>query len=211
MEEITTLSCPSESAFGFVKITLPHLSFKVCVLELTWPLACCVIKGRSFNLSGPVFSSLKWAEIPWRSLLSHRRRQHREHHFLSLNPEAVDSVKFLEVAYLNRSKKDRPAPRAERAWGMGAWVEVFPTSVCDPWLLLMRMENKSKQFQAKWDSGTSQLTPGKAEDNSIAPTQRVLSQCLQNTLRRGWMVYLGVQTPRYKILWTYFHNLKRKN
>lgn len=146
----------------------PHLSFKVCVLELTWPLACCVIKGRSFNLSGPVFSALKWTEIPWRSLPSHRRRQHREHHFLSLNPEAVDSVKFLEVAYLNRSKKDQPAPGAERAWGMGAWMG-FPTSACDPWLLLMRMEDKSKQFQARWDSGTSQLIPGKAEDNSIAP------------------------------------------
>ena len=60
----------------------------------------------------------------------------------------VDSVKFLEVAYLNRSEKDQQGPRAERARGMGAWAVVFPTSLCDPWLLLVRMENKSKQFQA---------------------------------------------------------------
>ena len=64
VEEITTLSCPSELAFGFAKITQPRLSFKVCVPELAWPLACCVIEDKSFNLSGPVFSSLKWTEIP---------------------------------------------------------------------------------------------------------------------------------------------------
>ena len=143
---------------------------------------------------------MDWNTLNVPSLLQGgRRRQHREHHALSLpNPEVVDSVKFLEVAYLNRSEKDQWAPRAERARGMGAWVVVFPTSLCDPWLLLVRMENKSKQFQATWELAPHSLHHAGPETIQLPPAQRVRLWCLQNTLKRRWLEYLGMQTPKIK-------------
>lgn len=111
VEESTTLSCPSELAFGFVKITRPHLSFQVCVPELAWPLACCVIENRSFNLSEPVFSCLKWTEIPWMSLPSCRATE-------GDSTENAMSFPFQTPKWWTQSS----------SWKLLTWTEVKKTS-----------------------------------------------------------------------------------
>lgn len=154
---------------------------------------------------------MDWDTLNVPSLLQgDRRRQHRERHVLSLpNPEVVDSVKFLKVAYLNRSEKDQRAPRAERARDMGAWVVVFPTSLCDPWLLLVRTENKGKQLQATWELAPHSLHQAGQKTIQLPP-HRGFARDVCKTLRgnAGWSIWVSRLLKLKDRI--YLHNLKRK-
>lgn len=213
VEEITTLSCPSELAFGFAKITRPRLSFKVCAPELAWPLACCVIEDKSFNLFGPVFSSLKWTEIPWMSLPSCRATEGDSQRtpcpFSSRPPSG--GLSQVPGSCLPEQKWKRPARtnswESQRHGRLGSSVPHFIV-----WPMASAGEDgKQKQtVSSHVRAGTSQFTPGRAEDNSVAPCTEGSScdVCKTHWGDAGWSTWVSRLLKLKDRI--YLHNLKRK-
>lgn len=114
--------------------------------------------------------------------------------FLFQTPKWWTQSRFPQVVAPEqkwKKKKKTSRTRAMRARGMGAWAVVFPTSLCDPWLLLVRMEKQSKQFQATWELAPHSLRQAGPRDRQC-PLHRGSSVMFAKHLGNNWLEYLWV-------------------